>query len=616
MNNLLKLFRTTLCLAVLLVISTAIQAPAAPELPEDIEWLTNDTDPVYASPEAEKGGTFRDSILSFPATFRMVGPDSNNSFASVLRSNQLGLIGIHPNTEKIIPELATHWAFGKDKKTMYFKLNKNARWSDGMPVTAQDFAYTIDFMRSKFIVAPFYNDYFTREIDQVIVYDDYTLAVVGTKAKPDLHLHIPIGPTPRHFYGKLDENFVRKFNWKVEPNTGPYQITEFKKGKYITLERKKDWWAKDLHYFKNRFNVDRVIYKVVRDFNLQWEHFKRNQQDVFPITFPIYWYVKTKTPVIENGYVHRIWFFNDTQQPAMGLWLNLDREIFKDKNVRYAFAHAMNVQKVIEKVLRNDYFRLEQHYVGYGRYTNEDIKARRFDLKKVDEYMKKAGWKRGPDGIWQKNGTRFSVEVTYGFDEHTPRLVVLKEEAKKAGIELRLQKLDSAASFKKFLEKNHDVAWMAWSTGLRPAFWQHYHSDNAHKPQTNNITNTDDPELDKMIDDYRNSLDEEERIALSHRIQAKIHEIGCFVPTFMVPYLRQAYWRWWRLPDVPGTRESGDLFDPFGSATGGLFWYDKKLHDETLAAKKRKEPLPPVTIIDETYKMAFINDSQFLDSDP
>ena len=597
--------------ATLLIFALQTAAWPAPELPGDIEWLTNDTDPVYASPEAKKGGTFRDSLLSFPATFRLVGPDANNSFAGGLRSTQLGLIGIHPNTENITPELATHWAFGKDKKTMYFKLNKKARWSDGKPVTAHDFAYTIEFMRSEFIVAPFYNDYYTREIDRVIVYDDHTLAVVGTKAKPDLHLHIPIGPTPRHFFGKLDKDFVRKFNWKIEPNTGPYRIYDFKKGKYIKLERKKDWWAKDLRYFKNRFNVDRVIFKVVRDFNLMWEYFKKARQDVFRITFPNFWHVKSKTPVIENGYVHRIWFFNDTQQSAMGMWLNLDRAIFKDKNVRYAFAHAMNVQRVIEKILRNDYFRLDQHYVGYGRYSNNSIKARQFDLKKVDDYMKNSGWQRGPDGIWVKNGMRFSVEVTYGFDEHTPRLVVLKEEAKKAGIELRLQKMDSATAFKKFVEKKHDVAWMGWTTGLRPAFWQHYHSANAHKPQTNNISNTDDPELDRLIDDYRNSLDKEERIQLSLKIQEKLYEIGDFVPTFMVPYVRQAYWRWWRLPRVPGTKHSDDLFDPFSTATGGLFWYDAQLRKETLAAKKKKIKLPQVTIIDETYKMKFLENSKF-----
>ena len=142
---------------------------------------------------------------------------------------------------------------------------------------------------------------------------------------------------------------------------------------------------------------------------------------------------------------------------------------------------------------------------------------------------------------------------------------------------------------------------------MRPRFWEHYHSVNAHKPQTNNITNTDDPELDKMIDTYRNSLDEQERIDLSLKLQEKIHEIGAFVPTFMVPYIREAYWRWWKLPDTPGTKVSGDLFEPFDISTGGLFWYDKKLYNETKKAMKKGIVYPPVTIKDTTYKMKFLN---------
>ncbi len=582
-------------------------AYAAPELPKDIEWLTNDTDPVYASPDAKTGGTFNTSILSFPPTFRVVGPDSNSSFRSAVLDNQLSLIGIHPNTENITPELATHWAFDKDKKTMYFKLNPQAVWSDGQPVTADDFAYTLEFMRSEHIVAPWYNDYYSKEIDKVIVYDDHTLAVVSTQPVPDLHLKLGIQPTPRHFYGKLDKDFTQKYNWEIVPNTGAYQISDFKKGKYVKFKRKEDWWAKDLRYFKNRFNADTVVITVIRDFNMMWEYFKKAKQDVFTLNFPEYWHDKSKTPVVENGYVHKMWFFNDTQQSASGLWLNQDREIFKDKNVRYAFAHAMNIEKVIKQVLRNDYFRLEQGFMGYGAYSDTTIKARRFDLDKAEAYMKESGWKKGSDGIWEKNGMRFSVEVTYSIEEHTPRLVVLKEEAKKAGIELRLQKLDPSASYKKVMEKKHDVAWSGWSTSLRPQYWEHFHSANAHKPQTNNISNTDDPEMDKLIDAYRNSLEEKERIALSLKIQEKIHEIGCFVPTFMVPYVRQAYWRWWKLPTPPGTKHSEDLFDPFGSGAGGMFWFDEAIYKETQEAMKSGKTFPPVTTVDETYKMKLGN---------
>ena len=43
----------------------------------------------------------------------------------------------------------------------------------------------------------------------------------------------------------------------------------------------------------------------------------------------------------------------------------------------------------------------------------------------------------------------------------TPRLVVLREEAKKAGIDLKLKLLDSSSAFKSFLEKKHEIAYMS-----------------------------------------------------------------------------------------------------------------------------------------------------------
>ena len=574
------------------------------ELPSNITWLTNGQDPLFSAEKVKKGGTLRLSLLSFPMTFRTVGPDSNGSFRSAILDNQLSLINIHPNTENIIPELATHWAYGDDKKTMYFKLNKNARWSDHKPVTAWDFVYALEFMRSEHIIAPWYNDYYTKEIDKVVVFDDYTFAVKSKKAKPDLFMVVGITPVPEHYFKKLDKDFVHKYNWEIVPNTGPYIISDFQKGKFIRFQRKKDWWAKDLRYLKNRFNVDHVIYKVIRDYNLLFEYFKKGKIDIFSLTIPEYWHEKSNISIFQDGYAEKIWFFNDTQQSASGMWLNSDKKIFSDINLRKAFAYAMNIEKVITQVLRNDYFRLDNAYVGYGKYSNTAVKPKKYSIEKVESLMKKSGWERGNDGIWIKDKERFSVEVTYGFEEHTPRLVVLKEEAKKAGVELKLQKLDMSATFKKILEKKHDVAWMGWGTGLRPVFWEFWHSQNAHKPQTNNITNTDNPEIDKLIDQYRASLDENERVELSLKIQQKVDDQAVFIPTFMVPYVRQGYWRWLKLPAFHGTKKSDTLFDPFGSTAGGLFWIDQDIHDETIQAMKNKKKFSPVTIKDERFKPA------------
>ncbi len=572
-------------------------------LPRNIQWVTNDSDPVFASPGAQKGGLFRAAISSFPMTFRVVGPDSNGSFRSAILDNQLALINIHPNTKNIIPELATHWAFDPDKKTMYFKLDPEARWSDGRPVTGWDFAYTLTFMRSEHIIAPWYNDYYSKEIEKVMVYDDHTIGVKSTKAVPDLHLKLGISPTPEHFFHPLQKDFTSRYNWAVVPNTGAYQISEFKKGRYIRFARKQNWWARDRRYFQNRFNVDTVQYSVIRDLNLQWEYFKKGDLETFGLVQPKYWYDKSRTRVVENGYVHRIWFYNDLPRPSLGMWLNQDKDIFSQKYMREAFAHAMNIERVIEKVLRGDYFRLAQPFFGYGEYTDYTIAPRQYDIKKVESLMTDQGWKRGDDGIWTKDGRRFSVTVTYGYADHMPQLAVLKEEARRAGIELNLEKLDTSAMFKKFLEKQHDVAWMGWSTSMRPSYWQGWHSDNAHKPQTNNITNTDDPQLDALIDQYRESLDEQERIVLSKVIQNKIHDICAYVPTFMVPYVRIAYWRWLQLPKFYGTRMSEDLFDPFSATVGGLFWLDTDIFDKTVSAMEQDISLTPETIEDTRFRV-------------
>ncbi|MBF0289668.1 MAG: ABC transporter substrate-binding protein [SAR324 cluster bacterium] len=573
---------------------------ATDKLPENLQWQTNDTAPIFASPDAKKGGTYRTYLSAFPLTLRTVGPDSNSSFRGAINGNQLSLISLHPNTEELIPELATHWAFGEDKKTMYFKLDKRARWSDGKPVTANDFLYTLEFMRSQHIVAPWYNNYYTEKLDKVVKYDDHTLAIVATKADPDLFLIVNITPTPRHFYGELNKDFVKRYNWSIVPNTGPYQIDKIKKGKSITFKRKKKWWAKDLKYFQGRFNVDRVIYTVIRDQTTVFEYFKKKRLDDFIVTFPNYWHEKAKSiEIYDKGYIKKHWFYTDSRESPAGFWLNLDKDLFKDPNVRYAFAHAIHMDKLLNGLLRGDYSRLENHNTGYGEYTNPNIRARRFDIKKVEELMTASRWKRGTDGIWEKGNLRYSVKVTYSFDGHTPRLVLLKEEAKKAGVDLQLQRLDGSAAFKLILEKKHDAAWMGWSTSFRPRYWQSYHSDNAHKAQTNNITNTDDPAMDKMIRAYRDSIDPQVRIRLAHQIQEKIQEIGAFVPTYKVGYFRTAYWRWWQFPKVAATKNSGGLFEPFGTS---LFWLDPAIKKETEQAMKTGKHFKPETIIDTTFK--------------
>jgi microcin C transport system substrate-binding protein len=576
------------------------------ELPGGVQWLTNDSDPVFASPEAKRGGTFYSYMLSFPLTLRTVGPDSNGAFRSYILDDEVDLLQMHPETGKITPGVATHWASSKDNKTLYLKLNPKAKWSDGVPLTAKDIAFALHFYRSKHIVAPWYNTYYNEKFEKIVVYDDHTLAIVGKERKNmiEMVLYYTISPRPMHFH-VLDEKWVQDYNWTPEPKFGPYKVGKVEKGKFVELLRVKDWWGEDMRFFKNRFNVDKIRISVIRDNNIAWEHFKKGKLDGFALVLPDFWHDKSKDPIFEKGFAHKMWFYHDRPQPVYYMTFNQAVPLFKDKNVRLGFSYAMNIEKVLKQVLRGDYSRLESNTMGYGDYDNKNVKARRFNLKKADEHLNKAGWtKRGDDGIRVKDGKRLSARITYGAPHHTDRLVVLKEEAKKAGIELTLQLLDSAASFKAMLEKQHEIAYGGWGAQDRPQYWGQWHSDNANKPQTNNFANLVDPTMDKWIESYRKEFDETVKAKLARKIQQRIYDEAYMVTTWAVPYIRLGHWRWVRFPkDPPLPKRSKDPFSyPSDSDWGGVFWIDEDLKKETKAAMKAGKSFEPVTLIDTRHK--------------
>ncbi|WP_233208746.1 extracellular solute-binding protein [Zhongshania marina] len=593
-----------LCILAALAGFMSLGVQALPEkLPSDLVWQSNLNDPIFADPRAQRGGRYRSFVITFPLTLRLVGPDSNGSFASYMRANNMSLVGIHPNTRNPIPELATQWAFGDDGHSIYFRLDPDARWSDGTPVTADDYVFGLEFMRSKFILAPWYNNYFSEIITDLVKYDDYTIGIEGANPKPEdeMLFEYSVSPVPAHFH-KLDENWVRDYNWRIEPNTGPYQISEIRKGKYVEFTRKNDWWANDKRYFKYRYNPDHIRVKLIRDFNIAYQYFRKGELDTFPLLMPRFWHKKAQGDIYENGYAGKIKFYNDVPQPISGLFLNEDAAPLDDVNVRYAIAHALNVDKVINTVLHGDYERLQTAHDGFGDYSNTSIRARKFDLKKAAEYLDNAGWsERNSDGIRVKDGKPLKIRITYFRSEHNDRLVILAQEARKAGIDFQLQLLDMSAAFKQIMENKHQAAWMGWAGGgLSPRYWEFYHSDNAHKPQTNNITNTDDKVLDAKIMAYRSATDKATRVRLAHELEQMIHDQGSFIPTFKVPYTREAFWRWIKLPANHATRTSDVVFDPLGG-TGGLFWIDTEQQQATLEAKSDGKVLPKIMIIDKTW---------------
>uniref|UniRef100_UPI00223F5832 ABC transporter substrate-binding protein n=2 Tax=Aeromonas TaxID=642 RepID=UPI00223F5832 len=258
---------------------------------------------------------------------------------------------------------------------------------------------------------------------------------------------------------------------------------------------------------------------------------------------------------------------------------------------------------------RGDYQRLNSYGSGQGDFTNTEIKARPFDPKLARSYFAKAGFNKvGPQGILQNDkGQPLTLTITYTTAEHAQRLTLLREEAKKAGLNLELNLMDASSGFKSMLEKKHQSAWMAWSGGRYPAYWEFFHKVNANKPQTNNIMNIDDDAITALVEQYDKEFDFAKKAALSRQIQQRLYELASFVPAYQVPYTREGAWRWIKLPKLPATPKSDLLYWPLdggssGYSYGGLLWIDDQLKTETKAAIKNGKTFPAVMKIDTTYR--------------
>ena len=101
-------------------------------------------------------------------------------------------------------------------------------------------------------------------------------------------------PVPGYDFHVLNEDWVKRYNWEIEPNTGPYVIAEVRKGKYIDIRRKDNWWGDNLKYYKNRFNPERIRVRVIRDVNTAWQHCLKGELDAFGLVLPQFWHEKAQ----------------------------------------------------------------------------------------------------------------------------------------------------------------------------------------------------------------------------------------------------------------------------------------------------------------------------------
>jgi microcin C transport system substrate-binding protein len=592
------------------------------DIPDDLVWEDGMDLPEIGSPEATKGGTYYDYLEDFPPTIRPIGPDSNSSARNWV-SDYFGMAYAtpHPDVEGMVPGIAKSWAVSPERKTVYVKMNPEARWDEEHYITSDDAMFAFFFYLSDYIQAPYSTNYFKNEYANITKYDDHTFSVTVTRVKPDMDaLVLWTVPKPQFFYKELGPDYPERYQWRSEPNAGPYTLADadINMGVRLLLRRDESWWAKDNKYFRYRFNPDVINLTVIRDTAKRMEAFRRGDLDMFELKTAEQWYedLGDSSPEVVGGYIQKAVFYHQYPLGSWGLWMNSSRPLLDNQEVRLGIQYASNWDLILSNYFRGDLDRLKSQNEGFGEFSDTGLSPRKFDLEEAQRHFANAGFvNRGPDGVLvNSEGARLSLTLSSHYERYSDIFTILREEALKAGLELRIEMLDGAAGFKKALEKQHDIYFVGFvaAPSMYPELSQNFHSkyaydkafldDGSANPdrkivaQGNNLEAIAIYDLDQLIDEYIASEDGDQMVELAHQIQKMVYDYAAWIPGFAEPYYREGYWRWIKWPEGFNgriTERAQDLF---------AFWIDAEEKEETLAARRSGQTFEPVIQVFDQFR--------------
>ena len=550
----------------------------------------------FGDERAVKGGELNIGEVTFPTTFRPEGQGSSMVVNTEIKGYVYEtLISTHPVTREYIPALASHWKISPDKKTFTFRLNPNARWSDGRPVVAQDVVTTWKLMVDPGILEPALNLVFEK-FEQPVALSKYIVQVTAKTVNFRNLLYFGAGMLiyPDHELGQITgKEFLEKYNFNMPAGTGPYYLNEkdIKEGSGWRLTRRPDYWAKDYATSKYTANFNYINYVVVKDNpTLLYEKFKAGDIDLYRYNMATTekWVGDTDYDALKNGWVRRFRFYNNGPMGTSGVTFNMRRAPFDDARVRQAFIMLYPRERVVEKLLFNEYEIYDTDYPNtpYASTTNPVVK---YDPQGAAKLLADAGWTtRNSQGLLVKNGKPFVIEMAITKAEER-WMTPYQEELRKVGIDLRLKHMDWNAIIKNVDERNFQIFSYGYSGLPTPNPETSLKGELADKNDNNNIQGFKNARVDELLPIYDTTFDVAGQIKIINEIDRIVYDTHMKSHWWNPKGIRLAVWDKFGMPEY-GIGRYTQLSYVFGAA-GLTWWSDDEKTAKLAEARKNKTDL-------------------------
>ena len=586
-----------------LAVSAAIATGAAAEPQHglsafgDLKYASDFTKFDYVNPDAPKGGR-----LSMIGTAGVITFEHFNGF--ILKGNAAQGVGFLFDTlmtramdePDAVYGLVAHSAeLAQDKMSVTFFLREEARFSDGSQVTAEDVVFSFKTLKQE--GHPTYAIQLRDVVSAKAV--DKTTVLFTFKGESVRDLPLVVAALPILSKAYYTKNKFNETSLKPPLGSGPYKIGDFKPGRYVTYERREDYWGWKLPVNRGRFNFDELRYEYFRDRTAEFEALKSGEYDLREEFTSKTWATEYDIPAVRDGRLIRDVLPDDRPSGAQGFFINTRRNKFADRKVRRALDLAFDFEWTNKNLFYDLYKRshsfFENSVMKAEGEPNEaegmllephrqDLRAEVFDapytppvtdasgnirkqLREASKLLKEAGW-AVKDGVRvNEAGEPFEIEFLT-FSPTMERIITpYRRNLERLGIKISVRRVDPAQFQERLKSYDFDITTARYVMRSTPGteLREIWGSKSADIKGSRNLAGIRNPVIDAMIEKIITAGSRAEMHAAARAVDRVLRAENYWVPHWYKAKHTVAYWNKFARPKFKPKYARGII---------DTWWYD------------------------------------------
>jgi glutathione transport system substrate-binding protein len=482
--------------------------------------------------QIKEGGT-----LSYASDQEQAGFNPNTAKDNLFALSSI-VTGVYPSVFNIHPDFTVQLdsnfmdsaeLTNENPQTVVYKIKQNASWSDGTPVSAEDFIYWWQNCNETNKKADCVSTTGYKDIKSVTGSDGgKTVTTVYKNRFADWKSLFSQYIVPAHYGKKQPGGWNTGFDKNPEkiPSAGPFVVADYTQGQSLTLKRNDKYWGPKAH-------LDSIVFRYLTESTAQPAALQNNEVDMMYgqpqlDQVKIVKAIPDVTSTISFGLQYEHLDFN-TKNPLLA-----------DVAVRKAFATGLNIQQIVDRtvkqfsdkatVLGNRFYMNGQpEYQDHrGSYGNGDTAA-------AEKLLTDAGYAKGADGIYAKGGKKlsFRFSTTAGNKLRETQGELFQAQMKKLGVELKIDNVDSTKFFGEWLPNgNFDIANFAW---VGTPFAISSNRDIYRTGGGGNYGSYANKKVDQLFAQANGTTDEAKSAELGNQIDQQLTEDMATIPLYNKP---------------------------------------------------------------------------------